>query len=650
MTDEELGRLRRVSASQGIMLETAAERLSQRGGPHFGSPDKDPAVRLANIEAAGRLKIPFTSGILIGIGETRAERLDALFALRGLHQRYGHLQEIIIQNFRAKPGTRMETARAAEMDDLLWTAACARIIFGAVMNIQVPPNLSYSNFPRLLSAGINDWGGVSPVTPDHVNPEAPWPHLDELASATREAGFVLVERLAIYPAYALRPAEWLDPRLRRNVMAEIDTAGLARREDWSVGLATVPPRQAALRHQHANGIDRLLEKSTRGERLDQNEIVTLFEARDGAVAEIYDAADKLRARISGDVVSYVVNRNINYTNVCQYACSFCAFSKGRGHANLRGTPYDLSLDEVARRAAEAWDRGGTEVCMQGGIHPAYTGQTYLDLLAAVKQAVPPMHVHAFSPLEVMHGASTLGLSVPAFLERLQRAGLGSLPGTAAEILDDAVRADICPDKLKTNEWLDVIEAAHRVGLRTTATIMFGHIETSRSWAAHLLHIRDLQERTRGFTEFVPLPFVHMEAPLHLKGLARKGPTWREVLLMHAIARLALNPVITNIQCSWVKLGAQGVRQLLIAGVTDLGGTLMNESISRAAGTTHGQEMPPAEMEALIRSVSRTPRQRTTLYSAPPAEARHRSFAAAELAPVVQTPVRQRAPRGISAAG
>jgi FO synthase len=340
----------------------------------------------------------------------------------------------------------------------------------------------------------------------------------------------------------------------------------------------------------------------------------------------------------------VVNRNINYTNVCQYACSFCAFSKGRGHANLRGTPYDLSLDEVARRAAEAWERGGTEVCMQGGIHPSYTGQTYLDLLAAVKQAVPPMHVHAFSPLEVVHGAATLGLSVAAFLERLKRAGLGSLPGTAAEILDDPVRVDLCPDKLMTQGWLDVIEAAHRVGLRTTATIMFGHIETSRSWAAHLLHIRDLQERTGGFTEFVPLPFVHMEAPMHLKGLSRKGPTWREVLLMHAVARLALNPLITNIQCSWVKLGPAGVRQLLAAGVNDLGGTLMNESISRAAGTTHGQELPPAEMEALIGSVARTARQRTTLYAAPPAEARRRSFAAAELAPIVQTPVRQRQAR------
>jgi FO synthase len=649
-SEEELSRLRRVSVSQGIMLETAAERLSQRGGPHFGSPDKDPAVRLANIEAAGRLKIPFTTGILIGIGETRAERLDALFALRALHRRHGHLQEIIIQNFRAKPGTRMQSARDAEMDDLLWTAACARIIFGAAMNIQVPPNLSYQDFPRLLSAGINDWGGVSPVTPDHVNPEAPWPHLDELESATRAAGFSLVERLAVYPDYALRPAEWLDPRLRRNVMAEIDTAGLVRREDWTVGLAMVPPARAARQRQRANGLDWLLDKATRGDRLDQSEITTLFEARDGAIEEICDAADELRARISGDVVTYVVNRNINYTNVCQYACSFCAFSKGRGHANLRGTPYDLSLDEVARRATEAWDRGGTEVCMQGGIHPSYTGQTYLDLLGAVKQAVPQMHVHAFSPLEVVHGASTLGVPVTVFLERLKRSGLGSLPGTAAEILDDAVRADICPDKLKTREWIDVIEAAHRVGLRTTATIMFGHIETSRSWAAHLLHVRDLQERTGGFTEFVPLPFVHMEAPLHLKGLSRKGPTWREVLLMHAVARLTLNPVITNIQCSWVKLGADGVRQLLAAGVNDLGGTLMNESISRAAGTIHGQELPPAEMEVLIRSVSRTPRQRTTLYSAPPAEACRRSFAAAELHPIVQTPVRPRQTRRIAAAG
>lgn len=639
---QELEALRRVSVSQGIMLETASSRLSERGGPHFGSPDKDPAVRLANIEAAGQLHIPFTTGILIGIGETRFERLDALFALRALHERYGHLQEIIVQNFRAKPETRMSGADEPDIDELLWSAASARIIFGPQVNIQVPPNLSYTRFPELLSAGINDWGGISPVTPDHVNPEAPWPHLDRLETATRKAGHLLVERLAIYPRYALDPARWVDKTLRPSVLAQIDTAGLVRGERWSVGTADALPQPSLAQPSASGCLDAVLNKARRGGRLEPRDIMALFAARGSAVDEICHAADELRAHTAGDTVSYVVNRNINYTNVCHYACRFCAFSKGRGHENLRGAPYDLSLDEVARRTAEAWQRGATEVCMQGGIHPSYTGQTYLDLLATVKQAVPQIHVHAFSPLEVVHGASTLGLSVATFLGMLKSAGLGSLPGTAAEILDDGIRAHLCPDKLKTQEWLDVIETAHRIGLRTTATIMFGHIETAASWAAHLLHIRDLQERTGGFTEFVPLPFVHMEAPLNLKGLSRKGPTWRETLLMHAVARLGLHPLVTNIQASWVKLGVAGVVRVLNAGVNDLGGTLMNESISRAAGTAHGQELPPADMEALIRSVSRTPLQRTTLYRNAPTEPRERSFAAAELLPIVQTPLRRRA--------
>jgi FO synthase len=629
------------------MLETASARLSERGGPHFGSPDKDPAVRLANIETAGQLRIPFTTGILIGIGETRSERLDSLFALRALHERHGHLQEVIVQNFRAKPETRMSGADEPDIDELLWSAASARIIFGPQMNIQVPPNLSYQRFPELLSAGINDWGGISPVTPDHVNPEAPWPHLDRLEAATRKAGHLLVERLAIYPRYARDPARWVDATLRPSVLAQIDTAGLVRGERWSVGTTEALPQpnlpQPNLAQPSASGsLDAILNQARRGSRLDPRDITTLFAARGSAVDEICRAADELRAQTAGDTVSYVVNRNINYTNVCHYACRFCAFSKGRGHENLRGAPYDLSLDEVARRTAEAWQRGATEVCMQGGIHPSYTGQTYLDLLRTVKQAVPQIHVHAFSPLEVVHGASTLGLSVATFLGMLKSAGLGSLPGTAAEILDDGVREHLCPDKLKTQEWLDVIETAHRLGLRTTATIMFGHIETAQSWATHLLHIRDLQERTGGFTEFVPLPFVHMEAPLSLKGLSRKGPTWRETLLMHAVARLVLHPLVTNIQASWVKLGIAGVARVLDAGVNDLGGTLMNESISRAAGTVHGQELAPADMEALIRSISRTPLQRTTLYRNAPTEPRARSFTAAELLPIVQTPLRRRA--------
>ncbi|HLN10984.1 MAG TPA: 5-amino-6-(D-ribitylamino)uracil--L-tyrosine 4-hydroxyphenyl transferase CofH [Xanthobacteraceae bacterium] len=640
MTEDEIAALRRVSVSQGIMLENVSSRLCEPGGAHFGSPDKDPQVRLAMIEAAGRQRVPFTSGILIGIGETRRERIRSLVALRDLHARYGHLQEIIVQNFRAKPGTRMVGSAEPPLDDLMWTAAVARLLLGSGMNIQVPPNLSYDAFPQLAGCGINDWGGISPVTADHVNPEAPWPQIARLADATGQAGYVLAERLAVYPDYALAAEQWIDRTLVKRVLDHIDTSGLVRRDDWVPG-AAAPPRAPALnRRSGGTSVTALTDRAAAGSRLSHHDIVRLFAARGSAVDDICAAADDLRREQNGDVVTYVVNRNINYTNVCSYACSFCAFSKGKLHDHLRGRPYDLALDEIARRTEEAWQRGATEVCLQGGIHPAYTGDTYLTLLRTVKEAVPGMHVHAFSPLEISHGAATLGLPVSAFLERLRNAGLGSLPGTAAEILDDEVRARICPDKLRTDEWLDVIETAHRVGLRTTATIMFGHVERTRSWATHLLRLRDLQERTGGLTEFVPLPFVHMEAPMYLKGGSRRGPTWRETLLMHAVARLTLHPVVTNIQASWVKMGPVGVAQILAAGVNDCGGTLMNESISRAAGTQHGQELPPEDMEAMIESVGRVPRQRTTLYRPVAEERRMRSFAAPALAPVVQTPVRR----------
>jgi FO synthase len=640
MTQDEIAALRRVSVSQGIMLESVAQRLCEPGGPHFGSPDKDPQVRFAMIEAAGRQKVPFTSGILIGIGETRRERIASLLALRDVQARHGHLQEIIVQNFRAKRGTRMAGAAEPPLDDVLWTAAVARLILGSAMNIQVPPNLSFAEFPRLLDAGINDWGGISPVTADHVNPEAPWPQIAKLERATAAAGYTLVPRLAVYPAYAVQPDAWIDRGLVRRVLDAIDTTGFAREDAWVPG-ATEPLPASRERGRTSRGLDVILSRATAGERLTANDIVRLFAARGPEVDEICAAADALRAKANGDTVTYVVNRNINYTNVCSYACSFCAFSKGKLHDHLRGRPYDLALEEIARRVEEAWQRGATEVCLQGGIHPAYTGDTYLTLLRTVKEAVPGMHVHAFSPLEISHGAQTLGVSIASYLERLRKAGLGSLPGTAAEILDDGVRARICPDKLDTRAWLDVVGTAHEVGLRTTATIMFGHVEDTRSWATHLLHIRDLQERTGGLTEFVPLPFVHMEAPMYLKGGARRGPTWRETMLMHAVARLALHPLVTNIQASWVKAGPAGVARLLAAGVNDCGGTLMNESISRAAGTQHGQELPPEAMEEMIRTAGRAPRQRTTLYRAVDPERRRVSFAAPPLAPVVQTPVRPR---------
>jgi FO synthase len=507
----------------------------------------------------------------------------------------------------------------------------------------VPPNLSEARFPELLDAGINDWGGISPVTDDYVNPEHAWPSIAALEAATRAAGLVPVERLAVYPAYVREPARWLDAALVPRVLAASDSEGYARADHWSPGVAGIAPpapaeRSTAGRHR---AFDAALARASRGERLDEADIVQLFEAREGAFEAAVAAADEVRAAAAGETVRYVVNRNINYTNLCSFRCRFCAFSKGKTAETLRGQPYDLALEEVGRRAEEAWARGATEVCMQGGIHPAYTGETYVALLRAVKRAVPRMHVHAFSPLEVTHGARSLGVSIAAFLARLRDEGLGSLPGTAAEILDDAVRARICPDKLSAGEWIEVVEAAHRAGLRTTSTIMFGHVETPHAWARHLLAVRDLQERTGGITEFVPLPFVHMEAPMFLKEGARCGPTWRETLLMHAVARLALHPLIPNIQVSWVKLGPEGAAACLAAGANDLGGTLMNESISRAAGNEHGEELPPERMEALIRRTGRQPGQRTTLYRPAEEERRRASFGAAPLAPVVLTPVSRR---------
>ena len=656
MTPADIERLRAVSVSQGIMLESAAERLRRRGGPHFGSPDKDPAIRLETIRAAGEAAVPFTTGILIGIGETRRERIESLLALRNLHDRYGHLQEIIIQNFRAKPGTRMAEAPEPDLDDHLWTIAVARLIFGPEMNIQAPPNLNPGALAEMIAAGINDWGGVSPVTPDHVNPERPWPALDRLAEETAAAGKLLVERLAIYPRYAREPERWLDLALRPALLRSIDAQGLARTNDWVPGAGIELPTLKALgagsplSRNAGEGAERseagegklvaILERALAGEVLGEPDIVRLFTARGEAFEAVCRAADRVRQRVNGDEVSYVVTRNINYTNICYFRCQFCAFSKGKLSENLRGRPYDLDLSEIQRRVEEAWDRGATEVCMQGGIHPEYTGATYLGICRAIKEAVPDIHIHAFSPLEIWQGAKTLGRAVPDFLRELKAAGLSSLPGTAAEILDDEVRAVICPDKIKTGQWLEVMEAAHAVGLRSTVTIMYGHVDCYEHWARHLLRIRALQSRTGGFTEFVPLPFVPMETPIYLKGRARRGPTYREAVLMHAVARLALHPVITNIQTSWVKMGIGGAAACLAAGANDLGGTLMNESITRAAGAVHGQEMPPESMEALIRSLGREPRQRTTLYANAPAERKVTSFGAAPLVDPVNTPARR----------
>ncbi len=645
MTPEELARLRTISPSMGIMLESTSERLCEKGMPHYGSPDKVPAVRLETLAHAGEAKVPFTTGILIGIGETRRERIESLLAIRDVHLQGGHVQEVIVQNFHAKPETKMAQAPEPDLNELLWTIAVARIVFGAHMSIQAPPNLSPGVLEQIVAAGINDWGGVSPLTPDFVNPEAPWPHLDDLAQATAVAGKDLHERLTVYPSYASDLDTWVAPELHERVLELIDAEGFPRTDDWCPGAEIDAPKAvlsaiAKSAERVSPDLQAILAKASDGDRLNEADVVRLFQARGEDFSAVVAAANVVRQRVNGDTVSFVVNRNINYTNICYFKCQFCAFSKGKLSENLRGRPYDLSHEEIQRRTEEAWARGATEVCMQGGIHPEYTGDTYIGILKAVKAAVPDMHIHAFSPLEVWQGAATLELDLETYLTKLKQSGLGTLPGTAAEILDDEVRQIICADKINTEQWLQVMEAAHKVGFRTTATIMYGHVERPVHWARHLLRIRDLQAKTGGFTEFVPLPFVHMEAPMYLKGTARKGPTFREAVLMHAVARLTLNPLISNIQASWVKMGHEGVQACLNAGCNDLGGTLMNESISRAAGTTHGQETSPQRMAEMIEHNQRVPRQRTTLYADANEERIASGLAAGELSEIINTPAKK----------
>ncbi|MDP8974126.1 MAG: 5-amino-6-(D-ribitylamino)uracil--L-tyrosine 4-hydroxyphenyl transferase CofH [Actinomycetota bacterium] len=627
LLEDEVRTLREVSVSQGIMVEQISERLLGRKMAHWASPDKVPARRLETLDAAGRLRVPFTTGVLIGIGETIEERVDTLLAIREQHERHGHIQECIVQNFRAKPGTRMRGAPEPSEDEMLATIALARLLLPESMTVQAPPNLAgvaengTPSYARYIDAGIDDWGGVSPVTPDHVNPERPWPHLAALEEATEAKDHLLLERLAIHPAYALDAEEWVDEKLRSHVWAAMDAGGLARVEIWAPGTTEYVPEET-VREVRGGRPSRMRSEFVRalagaGERdLTEGEIALLFTARGTELSELCEAADELRRAVNGDEVTYVVNRNINYTNQCYFRCRFCAFSKGPKSLNLRGDPYLLDAAEVARRAREAWEKGATEVCMQGGIHGQFTGKSYLEYLRAVKEEVPGIHVHAFTPLEVSQGAHTLGVSVEEFLRELKEAGLGTLPGTAAEILDDEIRAIICPDKVNTAGWSEVMRAAHRLGLHSTTTIMFGHVEGPANWARHLLVLRDIQAETGGFTEFVPLPFVHMGAPLFLQGRSRKGPTFAEAVKMHAVGRIALHGYIDNVQVSWVKMGTEGAKLCLEAGCNDLGGTLMNENISRAAGANHGQEMLPEELEAMILEVGRTPRRRTTLYGTP----------------------------------
>ena len=619
MTLLEMEKLREYSVSMGIMLESSSERLCGKGGPHFGSPDKQPATRLQTMKNAGKLRIPITTGILIGIGETIEERIQSLLDIKNLHKEYGHIQEVIIQNFIPKENTRMKKHSPASKEDLLWTLSAARIIFGKDMNIQCPPNLNSDYLDQILDCGINDWGGVSPITIDHVNPESPWPQIEQLEKITNNKGMELVERLAIYPEY-IEDQSWYDKNLHSGILELSDSSRYGRHDQWRCGESLSIP--ASGKHDLwvnkksgnvSHEIKKILDKSIHGFDLDHDEITKLFHTRGDDYHLVLNHADRLRQKINGDEVTYVITRNINYTNICKYSCHFCAFSKGKTKENLRGKPYLINNDEVADRALEAWSKGAHEVCLQGGIHPHYDGYTYIDICKAIKERVPEIHIHAFSPLEVTHGASSLGLPIDEYLQKLKEAGLSTMPGTAAEILDDAVRENICPDKLTSEEWINVIKTAHRVGIKTTSTIMFGHTEQPADWSTHLIKLRDLQKETGGITEFIPLPYVSMESPMYKRGNSRPGPTFNEVLLMHAVSRIALNPHIKNIQASWVKLGKEGALSCLNAGVNDMGGTLMNESISRAAGSIHGQEFEANRMEEFIRNSERRPQLRNTIY-------------------------------------
>jgi FO synthase len=611
---EELATLRAVSASQGMMLESLAEGLAA----HRGAPDKEPARRLATLDAAGELAIPFTTGILVGIGDDRPGQLAALRAIAASHARFAHVQEVIVQNFLPKPGTAMAKAAPCPPEDLQWAIAVARLVLTPDVHVQAPPNLSDDLGP-LLQAGIDDWGGVSPVTADHVNPERAWPALDILREATEAAGHTLAPRMTVYPTFALDPARWLDPALRFGVHDASDAEGLARDASWCSGGSELPPPlldetgppRGAVR---GGAVAEVLAGVALGQEVAEAEIVTLFSARGPEVRMVAEAADDLRRRVVGDDVTFVRNRNINYTNVCTFKCRFCAFSKGPLSLNLRGAPYLLELDEITRRVVEAVDEGATEVCLQGGIHPNFDGDYYLHVLDAVRAGSADIHIHGFTALEVTEGARRSEVPLAEYLTRLKEAGLKTLPGTAAEILDDDVRAVICPDKINTEEWLEAHRTAHRVGLRSNITIMFGSVEQPVSWARHMVRTRALQRDTGGFTEFVPLPFVHMATPIYLQKKARRGPTFRETVLMHAVARLAYAGDIDNIQVSWVKMGGEGARQLLRAGANDLGGTLMDENISRAAGATHGQRMGVEELEAIVAPLGRPLVQRSTLYA------------------------------------
>jgi FO synthase len=657
MSWTELSRLKPVAPSMGMMLETTSRRLFEvKGEAHYGSPDKDPVVRMRTLTDAGRLSIPFTTGLLVGIGETLAERADTMHAIRRVHKEFGHIQEVIVQNFRAKDATAMADAPDAGFDDFLATVAVARLVLGPDMRVQAPPNLvSRHECVALLGAGVDDWGGVSPLTPDHVNPERPWPALDELAAVTAEAGFELVQRLTAQPKYVQAGAAWIDPRVAAHVAALADPeTGLARDVN-PTGLPWQEPdeateslgridlhssidtegRRTETRSDLPNAFgdwesirDRVGELAARvPERVDSDvaaalraaerdpagcsdaEYLALATADGPALDAVAALADSLRSDAVGDDVTFVVNRNINFTNICYTGCRFCAFAQRKGDADA----FSLSTREVADRAWEAHVAGATEVCMQGGIDPELPVTGYGDLVRAVKAKVPSMHVHAFSPMEIANGVTKSGVSIREWLISLREAGLDTIPGTAAEILDDEVRWVLTKGKLPTSLWVEIVSTAHEIGLRSSSTMMYGHVDTPSHWVAHINVLRDIQDRTGGFTEFVPLPFVHQSSPLYLAGAARPGPTHRDNRAVHALARIMLHGRISQIQTSWVKLGVQRSQVMLTGGANDLGGTLMEETISRMAGSQHGSAKSAAELVAIAEGIGRPARQRTTTY-------------------------------------
>jgi FO synthase len=676
ITQDEMQRLRDVSASQGVMMEQLTDRLLAPGEAHAGAPGKAAAIRLEQLELAHRTRTPFTTGLLIGIGETTRERAETIVQIRDADE--GQIQEVIVQNFRAKPDTPMRAAPDAEEQEMVRAIAATRIALGPLTPVQAPPNLTPRTYGAYLDAGIDDWGGVSPVTPDHVNPEMPWPAIEELFRTCQRKGFTLRQRLPVYPEFVNEG--WISAPMWRHVLAASDAMGLAREERWYAGEGWTPvlrqaqpipkrralaiasskpelaaedvydaatagcgdaggnghvgfdamlpdiPGRTVLAHERIADqswlapykaragtvrVADLLEKAHQGERLELDEVERLFRSEGADLSAIIEKADEIRREMHGDTVTYVVNRNITYTNFCHTGCGFCGFARPVGHED----GYYFSPDDIGAKVREAWDRGATEVCIQGGIHPRNDGRVYLDIARAVKDAVPQMHLHGFSPLEVTVGARTLGLTLDAYIPMLRDAGLDTMPGTAAEILDGRVRVKLTPEKLSAEDWLEVMRTAHRSGIQSTTTIMFGHVDDPGVWAYHLLRLRDLQAETGGFTEFIPLPFVHHRSPIHMRGDSRSGPTWREAIKMHAIGRIVLHPLFTNIQASWVKLGPDGVVALLDGGVNDFGGTLMEEHISRMAGASHGIGLTPEQIEGHIIRAGRKPRQRTTTYDA-----------------------------------